>query len=432
MNIILADPELNREYQLIRSINESYSTIGYEMQQNRVKKLLAYAANNVEAYAGMGDLSLRDFPIVNKQIILKNREKYIAPEDKVGTGQYYFKTTSGSSGTPFAFPQDKECREKLTASLKYWNHTVGFREGDLILHMRSLRQYYTGEYEKPDFIHKPDINIIYVDNADMRDAKLDKICKIIYDKHVKLVRGYLTSVDAVTEYAVNNNLKLHHDGEELMILSNGELLSETVRHRVIDKLGCSIVSQYGSEELGILGMSEVNQPGDKIRLDLANHYFEILKLDKDEPVGDGEIGRIVVTDLSNYAMPMIRYDLGDLAVRGETIQGSVVTLEHLVGRRTDMICRTDGTFLDFFNSCPASIHNNEDISQWQFIQKTCNTYWLNIKPNNDNAYSQKDVFVRDLRALLGEDAQITINYETNIPVQVSGKRKTIINEYKKR
>ena len=430
MSIVLKDPIMDREYRIIKKINESYETDGVVLQQKRLEELLNFATTNIEAYKEIEGCNIKEFPVVNKQIILKDKAKYIASKESLGESEYYVKTTSGSSGTPFEFPQDSMCRIKLAASLKYFNHTIGFCEGDLMLHMRSFRQYYLGVNEKPDYVHNEDLNIIYVDNADMRDEKLERICKLIYEKHVKLVRGYLTSIDAVTEYAVKNSLPLHHENEELIILSNGELLAETVRHRVIDKLGCHIVSQYGSEELGVLGMSEINRPGNKMNLDLANHYFEILKLDSDAPAEEGEVGRIVVTDLSNYAMPMIRYDLGDLAVKGKSINGNVVSIEQLVGRRTDMICRTDGTFFDFFNSCPRSVHNNEDISQWQFIQKSKDTYVLNIKPNNDSVYSQENMIVEDLQKILGDDAKIIVKYETEIPVQVSGKRKTIINEYK--
>lgn len=430
--MIFEDEVLNKEYQTIKIINESYEAEGKILQESRIKELIDFASSHVEAYKAYNGKTLKSFPVINKQVILQNKRAYITPLEVLNEIEYYSKTTSGSSGTPFEFQQDSNCRMKLTASLKYWNHSVGFHEGDLILHLRSLRQYYTGSNEKQDFVHNKDLNIIYVDNADMNDAKLEKICKIIYNRHVKLVRGYLTSIDAITEYAIVHNMKLHHEGEDLIILSNGELLSETVRRRVIDKLGCHIVSQYGSEELGVLGMSELDAPGDKITLDLANHYFELLKLDSDEPVEKGEIGRIVVTDLSNYAMPLIRYDIGDLAVKGNTVDGELVSLEHLVGRRTDMICRTDGTFLDFFNSCPASVHNNENISQWQFIQKTQKTYDLVLKPANDIVYSQEKNIIDDLRKLLGTDADISIIYEKNIPVQVSGKRKTVINEYKKR
>lgn len=432
MKMELHNLDLKDEYEKIKNINESYQSIGYEFQQNRINDLIKHVTTNVKAYQSFKGCSLQDFPITNKQIILNDKQSYIVPEEILDEEKYYTKTTSGSSGTPFTFYQDKGCRTKLTACLKYWNHVVGISEEDMILHMRSLTQYYKGPLEKKDLVLDKKLNIIYVDNANMTEEKLEKVCKLIYENHVRMVRGYFSSVDALTEYALNHDFKLTHEGEKLLFMSNGELLSEKVKKRVIDKLGYDIVSQYGSEELGVLGMSEINQPGNVIKLDLSNHYVELLKLNEDKPAEDGELGRIVVTDLSNYAMPFVRYDIGDLAVRGELINGSVVTLKQLAGRQTDMICRTDNTFIDFFNSCPSSIHDNENISQWQFIQKTQRDYLLILKPSDESVYNQKDRFTEDLRHVLGRDANIIIQFENNIPVEVSGKRRVIINEYRKR
>lgn len=106
-----------------------------------------------------------------------------------------------------------------------------------------------------------------------------------------------------------------------------------------------------------------------MQLNLANCYMEILKFDSDEPVADGELGRIVVTDLTNYAMPMIRYDIGDVAMVGEKKSGIMVSIDNLGGRKTDLIIRTDGTQVDFFNSVSPDLYLNEGISQYQFIQK---------------------------------------------------------------
>ncbi len=77
-------------------------------------------------------------------------------------------------------------------------------------------------------------------------------------------------------------------------------------------------------------------------LNRANCYIEVLKFDSDEQVAPGELGRIVVTDFTNYAMPMIRYDIGDVATIGETHNGILLSLDNLSGRKTDMIFKTNG------------------------------------------------------------------------------------------
>ena len=67
---------------------------------------------------------------------------------------------------------------------------------------------------------------------------------------------------------------------------------------------------------------------------------------------EGELARIVVTDLFNYAMPLIRYDTGDLAVvEKHEKYGKVIT--SIEGRRTDFIYNTSGDVLS-----PYSVINN--------------------------------------------------------------------------
>lgn len=154
-------------------------------------------------------------------------------------------------------------------------------------------------------------------------------------------------------------------------------------------------------------------------------------MDSDEPVEKGEIGRIVVTDFSNYAMPMIRYDIGDLASIGAiSTDGTILSLENLSGRKTDLIFRTNGEPLDIWNSLPSEIYNNPNLRQWQFIQTGEKNYLLRISLYKES--SELVIFSKmALKKILGEDATIDIECVDEIPVLSSGKRKVVINNWKK-
>lgn len=167
-----------------------------------------------------------------------------------------------------------------------------------------------------------------------------------------------------------------------------------------------------------------------MQLNLANCYMEILKFDSDEPVADGELGRIVVTDLTNYAMPMIRYDIGDVAMVGEKKSGIMVSIDNLGGRKTDLIIRTDGTQVDFFNSVSPDLYLNEGISQFQFIQKGEKEYLLKLNLKDESLKAMTDRFVGYVKKVVGEDANCKVEYVSEIPVLSSGKRKVVINEWK--
>ena len=78
------------------------------------------------------------------------------------------------------------------------------------------------------------------------------------------------------------------------------------------QFGCPVRAWYSNEENGIMGLQ--NEKDEGYRIDTETYYYEILKMDSDEPAEPGELGRIVITDLFNYAFPILRYDNGDTAV----------------------------------------------------------------------------------------------------------------------
>lgn len=129
-------------------------------------------------------------------------------------------------------------------------------------------------------------------------------------------------------------------------------------------------------------------------------------------------------------MPMIRYDTGDLAAI-ETIEINgrrKKCLTQFSGRKVDVIFDTSG------NSISPHLITNEmwsftDIKQFQLIQKSEKDYLLKL--NADKDFSRDFEIDRALTQHLGEDAVITIEKVDEIPVLSSGKRRYIVNEYKR-
>ena len=87
------------------------------------------------------------------------------------------------------------------------------------------------------------------------------------------------------------------------------MLFDNTRMSLEQAFHCKCVSRYANEENGFLGQDYTKN--NIFIPNRANYYIEILKLDSEESAELNEVGRIVVTDLYNYAMPMIRYDTGD-------------------------------------------------------------------------------------------------------------------------
>lgn len=96
------------------------------------------------------------------------------------------------------------------------------------------------------------------------------------------------------------------------LLMAGEPFSEAERNEAESVWGATAISVYGCEELDALG---VEQPGStELTGFWDNIHYEIVSLDEDlRPLGEGEPGRLLLTSLNRRALPLVRYELGDVA-----------------------------------------------------------------------------------------------------------------------
>lgn len=121
----------------------------------------------------------------------------------------------------------------------------------------------------------------------------------------------------------------------------GETVTDKLRERVKNMFGLKIEDVYSSQELGTIAM-----PCDEGLYHTADLNLIVEVLDDDNnPVAEGETGRVVVTDMHNYATPLIRYDTGDWAIRGGKCScgRGLKTLKRVMGRTRNLILRADGS-----------------------------------------------------------------------------------------
>lgn len=403
-----------------------------KMREEKLQQLLEFATTHTtfyKQYAGVTDF--HNFPVVNKQTYRTHYQDFVVAKEFIPfqEGEVHIQKTSGSTGTPFEIPQDTRCRIRRIATIKATNELVGFHSFNTLMHTRAFAHYWGGtesiRYDKS-------LNIVYVDNANLNDTKLQAIADAIRNYKVRYIRGYVTSMEAITLYLVKNNIKID---SRVTFITGGELLPLSLKNRIVNQLHCHVTSQYANEENGIFGQSDIDGNPTTINLNLANCFVEILKLDKDEPAAPEEMGRVVVTDFTNYAFPMIRYDIGDIAMVDQVSKnGDLLSIKNLSGRSQDMILRTDGSAIDFFNSIPKEVYNSPDIIlQWQFTQKDAKKYILTLCTSDIKSVQEtfKKQLISDIKNILGSDAEITINVTTSLPVLNSGKRRVVTNEYKK-
>ena len=228
---------------------------------------------------------------------------------------------------------------------------------------------------------------------------------------------------AIANYIYENKAK-YYDWKLSSILSEAEALDERSREILSEYFRCPVYSRYGNEENGVLAQEDETGLGH--RFNIASYYLEILKMDSDEPAEDGEIGRVVLIDLFNYAFPMIRYENGDLAVKHVTKEGKVY-LSSVLGRKIDMLYTTDGRPVNWLAGV-IFIKKYKDIKQFQVVQETEKEYrWI----LNTSNHCYDDIIIKESKEIFGDDANIQIEYVDEIPKLRSGKTQMTVCKLKR-
>lgn len=414
---------IRSHYRDIKSIMEDFDN-GERKRARYLKKLLNYAVNNCSFYSKFTPDSLNSFPVINKSILIAHYDavRVNAKSIPFQKGDVFIQKTSGSTGIPFAVPQGTSKRNRRVAELKYFGEQAGFRSHDKLVHLRAWNRWQSKSKYKS--LRE---NIIPFNITHITDARLKELCHIINQKKVLAVRGYASSIDILARYASDHEVNL--PSLKLMIAGSESLLDGT-REIVKNKIGCQIISQYANEENGILAQECFTGEGrSPFYLNHASYFFEVLKLDKDEPAGYGAVGRIVITDLFNYAFPIIRYDTGDTGIllSNNEFSNQYPVIQQLYGRRLDLIFDTKGEIV-YPMAIARVLKHFSDILQWQFIQTGKKDYLLKLIVR-DKHFDDSEI-KKDLISLFGDNAIIHTEFINEIPVLASGKRKPVVNNWK--
>lgn len=383
-----------------------------QWQQRKIKLLLTFAAENCPFYSNYDQFSdFSQIPIIDKGVIKENYDALFAKCYDKKT--LHVMSTSGSTGTPFAIYQNPEKRNRVLAELIYFNEIVGQNLGDKFIFYRVWT-----DKNKKSKLEQIKQNLLPIDILRLDDNNLSYIVDILLkDKKVKSTLAYASTYDMIYKYMKENHIK--GDFGVKAMVSSSEVLTDETRDGLENIIGCKVINRYSSQECGVIAQSNLEQ--NTMQINAASYYVEVLKLDSDNPAEPGETGRIVVTDLFNYAMPLIRYDTGDLGVLTVDRKG----FEIISGRQVDVIYDTSGRPLTP-HTWSVYMWKYDRLKQYQFIQNGKNDYLLKVN-GADGIYTDED-FKTTLRGVLGEDANITVEYVDEIPVLASGKfKKTICN-----
>jgi phenylacetate-CoA ligase len=418
-------PKYLKEIQRIEKLPEKELK---EYQNRKLEKLLLHAWKNVPYYTKIledsqvvidGKVNLKNFnkiPILTKEIIRQNFDNLHTK--KLGKGWKY-NTSGGSTGEPVKFVQDNEYLDweiankiwyKIIAGqdigekeLRFWGSERDLLEGKESLKIR-LRNWL---YNRKEF------NTFKMSEEQMKNYVFE------WNKYKPFwVEAYAQSIYEFAKFIKQNNLEIYPPKNG--ILTSAGTLYPEMKKLIEEVFKCPVYNRYGSREVGDMACG-----ADKLRLSIWCHKLEILN---NKNKDTDKLGKIIVTALNNYSMPLIRYDIGDIGVYNQ-----FGYLDKIEGREMNVFKTEKGKTIpgEFFIHFIGVVYNNGAISKFQVLQKDYNKILIKVIINNKKDFKNSKKKIEDaIKKEMNNNCQIKWEFVKDIPPLKNGKYFYTISEIK--
>lgn len=418
--------KVNYHYKDVKTLLDlsTFEDVSYQTKK-RLEELLTHATSTTEFYKPYKDFkSIKDFPIIKKSAVRENFEEFKSKEYL--NKNCYKVSTSGSTGVPFFLFQDKNKRKRNTADVIYYFNKSGFNIGNRLYEFEVWRSH-----NKKGRIKSFMQNVYQFDISKLTDKKILQLFEILgKNKEPKAFLGFASAYETICQFLERNNKDVLPPNLNVRtIIANSEYLNEYTKASMSKFFNAPVFSRYSNEELGLLAQ-QVDGSGDDFVINWASYYIELLDFNSDAPVEDGKPGRIVVTDLYNRCMPLIRFDTGDVGIFTNSEKGKLPKFKHIEGRKMDVVYDTSGNMVSSFVVYTKFYKFYNLLKQYQFIQKEEKEYLIKLN-TIDAKFQYEEELISDVKKDFGEDATISFEYVNEIPCLASGKRKKVLSLYKK-
>jgi phenylacetate-CoA ligase len=405
-----------------------------EHQIRRLNRVIRYAYDNVPFYnkrfkeSGIRPEGIKSkddlnkLPIIRKTDIRGNLGETISKDFDINSLKML--STSGSTGEPLfiylraseiEFRKAKHLRANISCGQKFrdrWVTLTGPQHFGKTTRLQRLCGFYV-----------PTAVSVFDDVSTQ--------ISIIENLKPDVLDGYSSSLLLLAKEVEKQKIETI---KPRLIIGGAELIDSYSRKYIEKVFGVPFFDQYSSVEFERMAWQCQERRGYHIDADALILQF----LDKNgEEVSPGESGEIVCTSLFNYAMPLIRYAIGDVGTPSdETCEcGRTLPLMEMVeGRKDSLLFLPNGRILTprAFTLALHEFKYYDSIEKFRVVQKKLDAFEFDIKMKNDTL---KENFLKKelsdhLRTIFKFDALFEINFVDDINLDKSGKLMAVVSELK--
>lgn len=437
LGLILSGKNIFSEFYRLKSLEFNNLENNLEIQKQSLKEILLHAWQHVPYYTKIlhdhdvvvnGVINLNNFnkiPILTKKIIRENFSELKSNDIGYSKRKPFQNTSGGSTGEPIKFIQDKKTWTTGMAG-KWWFYSfITKYPCKMIKLWGSEKEFLSGNMGSKALIKNYFSQRLLLNTFRMSDLDMAKYVNKINLFHPAIIEAYVQSIYELSKFIIDNRLEVF--SPKGIITSAGTLYPEM--KMIIEKaFKTKVFNRYGSREVGDMACSCDKNEG--LHLNIFQHYLEILN-DKLEPCQPNELGKIYITTLDNFSMPLIRYDIGDIAIPTEKKYcscGRGIPLIKSVNGRDNSIIKIESGCLDS-TALTTSFYSFGSIKKYKLTQHDIKNFTLKLIILDKQKW-QKDQpeLLSKLKKILGNNVIIQIEIVDKIDSLANGKYQYITSE----
>ena len=402
-----------------------------DYQWRKLREMVEYAYQHVPFYRKLyreagwkpGDLrtpdDFRKLPVVNREMLMKAEiaerltdipgERKFAEED----------ATSGTTGTPFLFYKDRRLvrREFLLYSLQKF--ALGWKPGEreLIIKGRLYRE------DREDALMEADDEQTYrLNGFRITREVIPELLEFFQSKNIRWIYGYPTPIRQLCRFARERKMDL----SVKTIITMGEVLTRSMRRQLEECYSARVYQLYGAAEAMHMAHECIMREG--MHVDSERYYLEVRG--RKQPFQGS--GSLLITDLLNRVMPLIRYEIGDEVQFASHLcdcGDNTPLIRSVKGKHTEIFRTPSGRELNLhilLDDIFADMSN--ELATFRLVLKSKKHMVLWLVPFHHNNSNNWKPVVDKLKEYLGKEVRIDWKVVDHLEPELSGKHKSIISK----
>lgn len=402
------------------------------LQLSRLNALLSHSWSHVpflQTYWGdhglrpgaLQDVSeLASYPMLTKTLITDNYDQMIASNWR---GRTMTKSTGGSTGEPFRFEYTMDSYARRVAAMWRGYGWAGAGLGARTAYLWGTGMRDSGWGAIKDRLYHGAFARRFFDVTKLTEHNIDQRIKELAGYRPNAVVGYVAPLALIARRMIETGQRIP---PVRGVISAAEALYAAEREAIELAFGCRAFNTYGSREVMLMAAECERHEGLHVTAD------QLLLETVDEagsPVPAGQSGLVVVTDLFNLGMPLVRYVNGDCAtyaVKPCTCGRSLPLLSSVDGRVLDMIKTPDGRLLsgEIFVSMSFGWPS---IQKYQVVQTAEDVLQFRLVLRRPWEGDERRRFIAQAQDYTGPSVRIDVAEVADIPVNATGKRRVTVS-----